>query len=346
MTPRERILAAIEHRQTDHVPTGYDAHEVVTQRLYKHFGVSDLAGLYNALSSEGFSVFTTSYVYPKYIGPEPLQLSDGTKTDLFGIASQKHAPLAFAQNIRDLDRYRWPQADWFDYSTVKERCLRIKAGGRVTVGGEGGCGIIHAINLRGYEQGLTDPLTDPEFTEEYMRRMGDFFVEWNERWLAAAGGEFDIFRCGDELGNMQTMHCSPDIWRRFYKPQLKRIWAVAKSHGLKIWFHCCGYCRPAFEDLIEMGVDLWDPTPPAVRDNDLAEMKRLYGGRITFVGGVDQPRVLVSGTPADVEAEVKLRIEQLAPGGGYILGPSQVLTPDVPIENILALYRAAAKYGR
>jgi len=345
MTRRERILTAMQHREPDRVPLGFEARPQTRERLYQHFSVTDDDGLFDAMGIDGFSVFWDSYVMPKYIGPAPAQYPEG-EANFFGILNQLVMPLAFAETVADLDRYRWPSADWFDYSGIAERCRAIKAKGMVTAGGEGGCGVQHAINLRGYEQALMDPLVDPDLAHAYMARMGDFFVEWNERWLSAAEGEFDFFRCGDELGGMATLHCAPEVWREFYKPQLKRIFAVAKRHGLIIWFHCCGYLRPLLDDLLEIGVDLWDPAPPNVRDNDLAALKRQYGDRVSFVGGVNEPDILVSGTPAQVADEVKRRIDQLAPGGGYILGPSQCFTEDVPLENILTMYETALAYGR
>jgi uroporphyrinogen decarboxylase len=345
ITPRERILTAINHREADRVPLGYDANEGIHQRLLAHYRAADTLALYVAMGIDGFSVFTTDYVYPKYVGPK-LELVDGTPTDLWGGVAFKRFPLAHAETPADLDRVRWPQADWFDYSDIKARCLALKAAGRPTVGGEGGCGIVHGINLRDYEAALTDPILRPALCDAYMERSSAFMVDWNERWLAAAEGEFDVYRCGDDVGSMTAMHLAPELWRRFHKPHLAKVWAVARRHGLKIWFHSCGYCRPIFEDLVEMGMDLWDPASPSVRDNDLPALKREYGRHVTFVGGVNHPDVLVRGTAADVVRETRLRIDQLAPGGGYISGPSQVLTDDIPTENAVALYETALAYGR
>ena len=206
MTPRERVLMTIAHKEPDRVPVGFDMRADVERMLLEHFGVKDRLSLYDALDVDGFSVFCDSYVYPDYQGPEPLALADGSRGDFFGVVCQRHQPLRFARSVADLEQYRWPSADWFGYSTVKRRCVEIKERNkRVTVGGEGGCGVFHAINLRGYEPALMDPLVDPEFTHAYMERMGDFFVEWNERWLSAAEGEFDIYRCGDDMGNCMSM---------------------------------------------------------------------------------------------------------------------------------------------
>lgn len=346
MTSRDRILTAIDRRTPDRVPLGFDCHEELERQILAHYGARDRLDLFEKTGIDGFSVFRESCVGPSCIDTAIPAYPGGEKADFFGILIQKEWPLAFAESIADLDRYRWPKADWFDYSGIADRCRDLKARGRVTVGGEGGCGIYHSINLRGYEKALTDPYTDPALTEAYLERMGDFFVEWNERWLSAAEGQFDIYRCGDEPGNSQMMLLPPEVWRKYYKPQLARVWAVAKRHGLKIWFHCCGCCRPILSDLIEMGVDLWDPTPGYVAGNEHRGLKRDFGDRLSFVGGVDLPTVLMHGTPKDVADDVKRCIDTLGPGGGYILSGSQSLMENVPLENAIAMFETALAYGR
>jgi len=347
MTSRERVLMAIAHREADRVPVGFECHDGLQQKLLAHCGATGRLDLFRKLGIDGFSVFHESYVFPKYIGPPVKVLDDGATCDFWGIDyHQRNLPLAACDTVADLRCYPWPSADWFDYSKVHAQCLAIKKLGLPTVGGEGGCGIQHAINLRGYEQALIDPLADPDFTHAYLQRAGDFFVEWNDRWLAAARGEFDIYRCGDEIGANDRLHSSPEVWREFYKPQLKRIFAVARKHGLKIWFHCCGVCRPVLEDLIEIGVDLWDPIPGYVTGNDHRTLKRDVGSRLAFIGGVDTVTLMRNGTVEQVRDEVKRCIDILAPGGGYILGGSQCLTDDIPLENVIAMYETAVAYGR
>ena len=339
MTSRERVLAANSRKETDRLPVGFECHPGLMQKIMDYYGVTDRLSLFAKMGIDGFSVFFESFVGPKYIGPEQKKLDDGTVCDFWGIDfHQRSLPLGDFETIADLDKYNWPSADWFDYSDIYEKCLKVKESGLPVVGGEGGCGVQFAINMRGYENALVDPMMEPDFAHAYMQRAGDFFVEWNERWLSAAKGEFDIFRCGDEIGANDRMHCSPEIWREFYKPQLKRIFAVAKSHGLKIWFHCCGMCRPVIDDLIEIGVDLWDPVPGYVNGNNHSELKKSYGDRLAFIGGVDTVTLLRYGTVEQVRAAVKQCIDTLGAGGGYILGGSQCLTDDIPLENAIAMF--------
>jgi uroporphyrinogen decarboxylase len=98
-------------------------------------------------------------------------------------------------------------------------------------------------------------------------------------------------------------------------------------------------------DFIEMGADILNPLPPYVRDSDPPEMKQTFGQALAFDGGVDQMNVLVKGTPEMVKEEVRRRISQLAPGGGYILGPSQVITRDIPLPNLVAMFETALEHG-
>lgn len=344
---RERVLTAIAHREPDRVPIGFDAEPDLQGRLLAYYGVDTRLDLFRKAGIDGFSVYNESYVAPDYVGPPLQKLADGKECDFWGIDfHQEKLPLAGIDSVNALDQYQWPSLDWFDFSRIHQRCLDVKALGLPVVGGEGGCGIQHAINMRGYSDALIDPLLNPELAHAYMQKMGDFFVAWNERWLAAGKGEFDIFRCGDEIGANDRTHCDPQIWREFYKPQLQRIFAVAKKHGLKIWFHCCGCCRPLLEDLIEIGVDLWDPIPGYVSGNDHQELKTLFSERLAFIGGVDTLNIVRGGTPSQVRDEVKRCIDLFAPGGGYILGGSQGITDNTPIENVVAYFEAGLEFGR
>lgn len=342
MNARERVLTALAHKEPDRVPIAFCVGGDLGDRLKEHYQAEDNLSLYKAMDIDGFSIDTETYVFPEYTGPNPYELPYVNYMNFWGFGgNQKHRPLENINSIEALDDYLWPQADWFSYDHIKEECRRIKALGLPTVGGEGGCGIQHCVHLRGYNNALMDPYTDPDFTHAYLERMGDFFVEWNERWISA--GEFDVFRAGDEVGTMTSTHCSPDTWREFYKPQLKRVFAVAKKHGLKIWFHCCGHCRPLIEDFIEIGVDLLDPINEYVPGNNHVELKRDFGDRLSFVGGVNSKTIGGVGTPEDIRKDVRTCIDTLGPGGGYIV--SAVVPADWPLETLIAMYDEAVKYG-
>ncbi len=339
MNARERVLTALDHKEPDRVPTAFCVPPDLAAGLREHYGVEDNVALYRAMDIDGFAIDRESYIFPEYTGPNPHNLPWITYINFWGYF-EKH-PLENINSIEALDDYVWPETDWFSYDSIGEKCREARELGLPAVGGEGGCGLQHCVHMRGYNNAMMDPYTDPDFTHAYLERMGDFFVEWNERWLSA--GDFDIFRAGDELGTMTSTHCNPDVWREFHKPQLKRVFAVAKRHGLKIWFHCCGCCRPLIEDLIEIGVDLWDPVDEYVTGNNHAELKRDFGDRLSFIGGVNSRKCGVVPTSDEIRSEVRRCIDTLAPSGGYIL--SSAVSEEWSLETVLAMYDEAVKYG-
>jgi uroporphyrinogen decarboxylase len=120
---------------------------------------------------------------------------------------------------------------------------------------------------------------------------------------------------------------------------------VRKSTSAFVWLHSCGSVYRLLPDIIDLGVDIINPVQVAAKDMDTSVLGREYGNHLTFWGGIDTQRVLPKGTTTEVKDEVKRRIGDLAPGGGYVLAAVHNLQPDVPLENILSMYGAAKEYG-
>jgi uroporphyrinogen decarboxylase len=139
---------------------------------------------------------------------------------------------------------------------------------------------------------------------------------------------------------------SPEIWRKFLKPRLAKVFQAAKQAkpDVLIFYHSDGYVEPILDDLIEIGLDVLNPVQPECMD--VGALKRRYGSRLSFWGTIGLQRALPFGTPQQVEDEVRRRIEEAGAGGGLLLSPAHVLAPEVPLENIRAMFDAAAKYGR
>jgi uroporphyrinogen decarboxylase len=198
--------------------------------------------------------------------------------------------------------------------------------------------------MRSYEHCLLDVL-DEAWMSDYLARCREFFIPYFENLFKYAGGAIDIIRADEDLGGHDRMLISPQLWRKWYKPLWKEVFSICHRNGAKIWLHSCGYCRAVVPDFIEIGADILNPIPPYVRDSDPYDMKQTFGQVLAFDGGVDQMNVLVAGTPEMVKKEVQLRLTQLAPGGGFILGPSQVLTRDIPLENLIAMFDTTLAEG-
>ena len=138
------------------------------------------------------------------------------------------------------------------------------------------------------------------------------------------------------------MMFSPRTWRELVKPQLARVFAVGKSRGLPVAYHCCGALRPIIGDLIEIGMDILNPVQANCPGMDALELKREFGTDIAFMGGVDTQQLLPNASAAEVRrATSRLLDGMTADGGGYILAASHTISPETPDENIFAMYEVA-----
>ncbi len=344
MNRRDRILTAISHKEPDRVPVGFDLFEPLRSQVLAHYGVESVWQLDEKIGIDAFSVWDWPSAHPRYVGPprEGIVAYDASAAyGCWGKVGEKVYPLA----EKRLDEYRWPTVDDFDFSGLRGDLLAIREKDMITASGHAGVGWLHHVQMRSYDHVFYDILDD-EWMEEYIERNRIFFLSYFTRLFESADGLIDIIRADEDLGGQDRMLLSPDLWRRWYKPLWKEVFALCKQHGARIWLHSCGYCRPLVEDFIEIGVDILNPIPPYVRGSDPMEMKQLFGERLTFDGGVDQMNILSQGTPEQVAAETRLRLSQLMPGGGCIIGPSQVLTGDVPLANVIAFFDTIRAYGR
>ncbi|MFC2076158.1 uroporphyrinogen decarboxylase family protein [candidate division KSB1 bacterium] len=196
--------------------------------------------------------------------------------------------------------------------------------------------------LRGYEKFLTDLACCKDFVDELLDKLYDFQLITGTR-LAEAG--VDIIWIGDDFGTQDSLIVSPETWRKFFKSRYASLIAAFKEikPDVKVAYHSDGNIEPLLPEYIEIGVDIFNAVQP--KSVDPARLKRKYGTNLAYWGTVDIQEVLPYGTPEEVSGEVALRIHTVGPGGGFILAPSHNFQPDVPLENMLAFYDAAGKYG-
>ena len=371
MNHRERILAAIRHEPLDRVPTDIWATPEVQERLFAYFGidvgrgsrasgVSLLGGrlarpveaileLFERLNIDGIL-----NIAPPYIGPQPRVEADywenewgmGFRRQAYGTGSydeQVHYPLAQAETIADLEAYRWPDPDWYDYAALPR--LAAQCGGRAICCGYTAIFYYHNL-LRGLELSLMDPILRPEFTRYLIQRLSDFFTEYHRRCYEAGRGRIDITQVTDDFGSQHGLLISPTIFETFYRAPIQRAIDLAKSYGILVFHHDDGDMRPLLPVLADMSIDVLNPIQWRCGDWDLAALKAEYGRHLCFHGAVDNQQTLPFGAPADVRAEVKRLIGALAGDAtGFILAPCHNLQPVTPTENVIALYEAAREFG-
>lgn len=350
MNSRERVLAAINHEKLDRIPTDLWATGEVREKLREHFGSEEAAR--QALHIDGIGG-----TWPEYIGPLLPEMPEGETIDFWGIRSRRqqyetgayfemyYHPLAAARTIDDLEQYAWPSVDWFDYSKMRAQALKARETQAVL------CGYMtpfYSHNLlRGLEQSLIDPLEDAVFTRHLLKRLDDFVYEHHVRMFEACDGLIDIAQVTDDYGSQHGPLISLEIFREFYKPYVKKYCDLCHSFGIKVFHHDDGAMRDFIPDLLECGIDILNPVQWPCPGMEQEGLKRDFGDQLCFHGGIDNQRILPFGTPEEVRAEVRHNIDALASDGtGYILAPCHNLQVVTPIENIIAMYDEAWKYGR
>ncbi len=319
-------------------------------KLIDHFGDAD--GVMSGLHIDGMNS-----VAPRYVGPEIPRSPDGEYADFWGIRSRLvaheggayletcHNPLAEAKTVDDLDDYPWPQADWFDYSEMRDHAMRASKKRVITSGGA--MPFFYHNHLRGLEQSLLDPLLEPELTHEIVTRITEFYYQQYLRMFEACGEFIDLSNVTDDLGCQTGPLISPETYDEFYAPHHKRLIHLCKEFDVKVFHHDDGGCREFLPALVDMGIDILNPIQWKCPGMDMDELKNEYGARVCFHGGVDNQEALPFGSTDDVRDEVRHCIDALAcDGTGYILASCHNLQVVSPIENIVAMYDEAHHYGR
>jgi uroporphyrinogen decarboxylase len=294
------------------------------------------------------------YVNPIYIGPELQKFEDGSIEGYWGerykyaefeggkYLEASYLPFAGINTLDQLDKSHFPVADWFDYSTIKMQCERIReAGYAVCFGTAGDMDFINSIaRARGTEQVLIDLITDDPVYLEIMEARFKFYYDMHERVLQEAGGWIDFTHIGEDFGTQKSQVIDFEIFEKHFAPKLKKYFNMVHSYGAKTMMHMCGCVRAFLPRLIELGLDVYDVVQPTIPEMDIAVLKNDFGHNLTFCGSICVQSTLAFGSVDDVVNEVERR-KRLFPEGGLFLGPSHAIQVGTPVENIIALYKTA-----
>ncbi|HUW10104.1 MAG TPA: uroporphyrinogen decarboxylase family protein [Anaerolineae bacterium] len=375
MTPRQRMLAALSHQEPDRVPLdigGGNSTSLLVEtfeNLKDHLGISSTTRIANkafriAALDEETMVRLGSDVRPIGLGApanwKPPPSAPGTFVDVWGITWRRadypggyywelsEHPLAQA-TISDLDSYRWPDPDdpgW--YQGLEEKVRNLHDNTPYALLGDFGFKGFWETGyfIRGLEQSLLDLVANQPFWLAFMDRMLELNCAFAERFLAITGPYLTALRIADDLATQRGPLMSPKTYRAMIKPYQKRLNEVIKQHtDATIFYHSCGNITSLLGDLVEAGFEAINPVQVSAIP-DVAALKSEYGEKLSFWGAIDTQHVLPHGTEAEVREEVRLRIQQLGEGGGYIAAGVHNLNPDIPPQNIVAMSEAVRKYGR
>jgi len=342
VTSRERVAAALRKQPVDRVPIFMWFHPDTARLLARLLEIPPAF----VAESMGNDVAQT-WVNNNYAMEGIVHDHDGEgHVDLWGIHWVKrhvfnqieHFPLAAATREQVL-QYRFPYDKLEFLLGLMKPVLDNRSDFFI------GCDVSPCIfemywRLRGMEMAMLDMAEDRELAEEMFRRCADFSIALAEP--ACETMNLDWLWLGDDVSGQMSMLMSPRSWRDEIKPQLARVAQVGKAHNLPVAYHCCGALRPIIGDLIEIGIDVLNPIQCNCPGMDPFELKREFGSRLAFMGGVDTQGVLPSGSAGDVRRATARLIEGMTnDGGGYILAASHTIPPETPIDNIFAMYEVA-----
>ena len=346
MTPRERWLAVLNRQRPDRLPMDWWATGEVNRKIMKHLGCDNMDEVFARLHIDA-----PVTVSPRYVGP-PLP----DHTSVFGIRSAPvdygtgvynevvSHPLSEYGSVEEIEKnYTWPDPDWWDYSGIagqiegkKDRPIR----------GGGSEPFLTYKELRGDEQAFIDLIENPEIVDYCLDKMFHLCHVNTQRISEQIPGEVMITYVAEDLGGQEGLMYSPEHIRRFFLPGMKAMIDLAHEGGAFVFHHSDGAVRDILPDMIEAGIDVLNPVQWRCRGMEREGLKRDFGDRLIFHGGMDNQYTLAFGSVKEVEQEVEDNVRILGRGGGYILAPCHNIQPVSPVENIVAMYESGYRSGR
>ncbi len=376
MTPRERVIATLNHKEPDRVPItlGGSANHLTEQRyvlLRDHFGVPDvprrtLVGYYttpdyNPVLDRLATDFRFIHIRPPKSYVANSLIGDFTEfVDEWGITHRlvsgyydlHGAPLAGDLTISGIEKFKWPDPyDPVRMEGVREEVERLYHDtDYAIVAHRPVYGNLWEMTraLAGMENALLLTITDTHVFDYLLGKLAEVLDGFYDAFLSVVGPYVQVVEIADDYGTNVGPMFNPRIYTRFFKPRYRKTIDLIKQKApqAKVLMHNDGAIRKFIPDLIDTGFEILNPIEGHLSGMNPVDLKREFGKDLTFQGGVDVKNVLNNGSIDDVRREVKLRIEQMGCGGGYILAPAHNFGNDIPLENMLAFFESGRELGR
>lgn len=345
MTPKERWLAVLSRKKPDRIPMDYWATPETTAILLKHLGCSTEQEMCSKLHLD-----MAAKVSPEYTGPPVPQ-----GYDIFGCRYKEvdygtgfyqecdSHPLAPYDSVGEVERhYRWPDPDWWDYSSVRSQIAKkhdfpILAGHYEPF-------LIYK-NLRGQEKAFIDMVENPELVHFCLDKLFGLGFTEMQRLYEQIPGKVMLTYVAEDMGGQEDLMMSPSHIREFLMPKMEQIIDFIHSQGAFVFHHNDGSIRRILPDLISAGIDILNPIQWRTKNMEREGLKKDFGNEVVLHGAMDNQHTLPFGSVEDVKAEVLENLNILGTNGGYILAPCHNIQPITPVENILAMYETGYEYG-
>jgi len=327
MNNRERVLATLNHTQPDKIPYHISFTQPARKKMVEYYGDES----FEAKLGNCFVSLDTD------TSPAEEEIRPNVWKDPFGVEWDRSVDKDIGVVVSTLiDRdnfndYPFPDPDDQGRYADYERSIDQNPDGFFVVG-HGWTLFERAWTLSGMQNFMMALMADREFAEGLLDRI----TEWNLRVIDnVCRYEIDAIRFGDDWGQQRGLMMGPDLWREYFKSRIYKLYQRVKSHGKFVIQHSCGKVEELFGDLIECGLDVFNPFQPEV--TDVYQMKHQHGDRLCFWGGISTQRLLPYGTTDQVKKEVKKMIDVVGERGGYFAAPAHDIPADAKAENIAAM---------
>jgi len=242
------------------------------------------------------------------------------------------------EEVADLDAYEWPRVEYLDFTETLQQ-LR-DAGPYYRASGLWTSFYHDLMDLFGMEEYMIKMLTHPEVVRAATDRVCQFYYDANIKLFDEAGDLIDGFFFGNDFGTQLDVICGPVQFDEHILPWFRRFTDLAHERGYQVLLHSCGSIHRVIGRLVDAGVDCLHPIQAQAANMEAERLAADFGGRISFMGGIDTQDLLVNGTPDEVRSDVR-RVKQ-ALGPRLIVSPShEAILPDIPVENVVAMAEEA-----
>lgn len=378
MTPRERLRAAMDHKAPDRVPIDFGSTSTTSiaalayEKLKRHLGVEAETRI---LAKQGQVAYVDERILemfhvdtrPLLLGPpenwNDIWVDPLTYEDEWGVQWQRTEESnsyfllkgcfegdgrGTVEALRD---FRWPDpGDPARYRGLRDKAREFREKTDYAVVLTSAASFwAEAEWMRGFGDFYSDLVTNKRFIHALLDRILEVRLEMTVRALNETRGYLDVMLAGDDLGTQDRPMISPGMYEEFVKPRQKLLFEAMHKAApdAKLLYHCDGCIDIFLPHLIEIGIEGLNPVQVSAKNmGDTARLKREFGKDLFFWGGIDTGRVIPFGTRGEIFEEVRRRIDDLAPGGGYVLNFVHNVQDEVPPGNVCAMFEAAMEYGR
>jgi len=243
----------------------------------------------------------------------------------------------------DFENYQWPDPmdpNRFSGLVEKAQAFQEKTGAALVAP--------EYLANQGFSKWVMMLAAEPSRVEKFLDQLLEFKMKFWDAYLSKVGDKIDVACEADDLGTQRGTWISKDMYRKYIKPRQSKLYSfIKKKADVKVFLHSCGSVYDFIPDLIETGVDILNPVQVSAANMDTKLLKKEFGSDLVFWGGgINTQGVLPYGTTKEVEEDVKRRIDDLAPGGGFIFATVHNIQSDVPPENIVAMLETLERYGK